>query len=273
MTTIVRLYSENATFQQIESLLRNRDKRQRRRGFVVEGVRQINLALQYGWTINGWLYAPEGKLSSWAAGQLAQHPAPVHYELTPALLDKLSNKEEPSELLALVAMQPEEVGRIRLHADLLVVVFDRPASPGNLGTILRSCDALGADGLIITGHGVDLYEPETVSASVGSLFAVPALRVGSPRDLEPWFAEARQRIGPFQLVGSSAKADRLIAEHDWRPPTVLVLGNETSGMSAYYKERCDAIVKIPLVGTATSLNVASAASILLYEIQRQRMAK
>jgi TrmH family RNA methyltransferase len=272
-TKTVRVYSENATFQQIESLLRNREKRQRQREFVVEGVRQINLAVQYGWTINGWLYAPEGKLSSWAAGQLTQQPAPVHYELAPALLDKLSNKEEPSELLALVAMQPEDVSRIRLHPGLLVMIFDRPASPGNLGTILRSCDALGADGLVITGHGVDLYDPETVSASVGSLFAVPALRVASPRDLEPWFAQVREQIGPFQLVGSSAKADELVNEHDWRPPTLLVIGNETSGLSAYYKERCDTIVTIPQVGAATSLNVASAASILLYEIQRQRMAK
>jgi TrmH family RNA methyltransferase len=170
-------------------------------------------------------------------------------------------------------MKPEDVSRIRLHPGLLVVIFDRPASPGNLGTILRSCDALGADGLIITGHGVDLYDPETVSASVGSLFAVPALRVGSPRELEPWFALVRKQIGQFQLIGSSAKTDRLISEHDWRPPTVVVIGNETNGLSAYYKERCDAIVTIPQVGAASSLNVASAASILLYEIQRQRRAK
>jgi tRNA G18 (ribose-2'-O)-methylase SpoU len=155
---------------------------------------------------------------------------------------------------------------------LLVVIFDRPANPGNLGTILRSCDALGADGLIITGHGVDLYDPETVSASVGSLFAVPAVRVASPRELEPWFALVREQIGPFQLVGSSARANQLIFEYDWRPPTLLVIGNETNGLSAYYKERCDAIVTIAQVGAATSLNVASAASILLYEIQRQRTA-
>ena len=91
-----------------------------------------------------------------------------------------SNKSEPSELLALVAMPADDLDRIPLSPDLLVVAFDRPASPGNLGSIIRSCDALGAHGVIMTGHSVDLYDPETISASVGSLFALPVVRLPSP---------------------------------------------------------------------------------------------
>ena len=150
------------------------------------------------------------------------------------------------------------------------MLFDRPASPGNLGTLIRSADALGADGLVITGHAADLYDPETISASVGTLFTLPTVRVASPRELEPWFAQIREQIGPFEFVGSSAKAEHEITEHDWTRPTLLVIGNETVGMSAHYRELCDVIVKIPIGGSATSLNVACAASILLYEIQRQR---
>jgi 23S rRNA (uridine2479-2'-O)-methyltransferase len=267
---VVRVYSENATFQHFETLRRNREKRQRQREFVVEGVRAINLALEYGWTINGWLYAPERKPSGWATQILDQQAAPVCYELAEPLLAKLSSKAETSELLALVAMPPDDLARIPISPTLLVMIFDRPASPGNLGTLIRSCDALGADGLIITGHAVDLYDPETVSASVGSLFAVPAVRISSPRDLEPWFAAARDAIGPVQIVGTSAKAERSLTAHDWTQPTVLVIGNETTGLSAHYRQRCDTLVTIPQVGAATSLNVACAASIVLYEIQRQR---
>lgn len=267
---VIRVYSENATFQHFETLHRSREKRQRHREFVTEGVRQINLALEFGWTINGWLYSPERKLSGWATDILEKHPAPVHYELAEPLLAKLSSKEESSELLALVAMPADDLARLPIGPTMLVVVFDRPASPGNLGTLIRSCDALGADGLIITGHAVDLYDPETVSASVGSLFAIPVVRAPSPHDLEPWFAAMRDAIGPFQIVGTSAKADRSLITQDWTQPTVLVIGNETSGLSAHYRRRCDTLVTIPQVGAATSLNVACAASILLYEIGRQR---
>jgi tRNA G18 (ribose-2'-O)-methylase SpoU len=270
MTKIVRVYSENATFQHFETLRRNREKRQHHREFVVEGVRAINLALEFEWTVNGWLYAPERKLSGWATGILDKHPAPVHYELAEPLLAKLSSKEESSELLALVAMPADDLARIPIDPNMLVVIFDRPASPGNLGTLIRSCDALGADGLIITGHAVDLYDPETVSASVGSLFALPVMRIPSPRDLEPWFATVQDKLGSVQIVGTSAKADRPITQQDWTQPTVLVIGNETTGLSAHYRQRCDTLVTIPQMGAATSLNVACAASIMLYEIQRQR---
>src|SRR5262249_6509534 len=140
--------------------------------------------------------------------------------------------------------------------NLLVVVFDRPAGPGNLGTLIRSCDALNADGLVITGHAADLYDPETISATTGSLFAVPVVRLPSHRELLPWFESIEQAIGPFQVVGSSAKAEKDIVTHDFTGPTILVIGNETWGLSASYKELCDSIVKIPIYGSATSLNVA-----------------
>jgi 23S rRNA (uridine2479-2'-O)-methyltransferase len=269
-TKIIRVYSENAQFQQFETLRRNREKRQRQREFVVEGVRQINLALAYGWTIKGWIYSPERRLSDWATELLERQPGPRHYQLAEPLLAKLSSKDESSELLALVAMPPDDLARIPPKPELLAVIFDRPSSPGNLGTLIRSCDALGAHGLIITGHAVDLYDPETISASVGSLFALPAVRLASPRELEPWFAGVQDAIGPVQIIGTSAKAERPLTAQDWTGPTVLVIGNETSGLSTHYRQRCDALVTIPQAGAATSLNVACAASILLYEIQRQR---
>lgn len=267
---IVRIYSENATFQLIEALRRNREKRQKQHEFLVEGVRPINLALQHGWTINAWLYSPERKMSDWATRLLEASPAPIHYELTAPLLAKLSGKAESSEVLALVAIPEDKLERIPIKPDLLILLFDRPSSPGNLGTLIRSADALGADGLVITGHAADLYDPETVSASIGTLFALPAVRIASPRELEPWFARIREQLGSFVMVGSSAKADHAIMEQDWTKPTLLVIGNETVGMSAHYRELCDVIVNIPIHGAATSLNVACAASILLYEISRQR---
>lgn len=267
---LVKLYSENSDFQRIETLQRNRIKRGRSREFFVEGVRPINQALENGWTINAFVYTREKRLSHWAQELLARPIAATHYELPLRLIEKISDKEDTSELLAVVAMPPDDLARIPMRPNLLVVVFDRPASPGNLGALIRSCDALRVDGLIITGHAVDLYDPETIRATTGSFFAVPAVRLASHQQLVPWFEQVRNTLGALQIVGTSAQAQISIAECDFTPPTVLVIGNETHGLGEAYRALCDRMATIPMDGSATSLNVACAASIMLYEIDRQR---
>lgn len=270
---LVKLHSENNDFQYVETLKRNRTKRQRSREFFVEGVRPINLALQHGWEFTTLLYSRERQLSDWAEDMLRGSGATTHYELPLHLMQKLSNKQETSELIALVRMPPDDLARIPLDENLLVVVFDRPTSPGNLGTILRSCDALGVHGLVITGHAADVYSPECVSASTGSLFAVPVVRLPSHQELLPWFDTLHGGLGRFQVMGTSARAEADIETQDLALPTVLVVGNETWGLSAAYEEMCDIMARIPMAGSATSLNVACATSILLYETDRQRRSR
>jgi len=269
----VKVYTENNTFQYIDTLRRRREKRHKHREFFVEGVRQINAALVYGWAINAFVYSRERRLSDWAEGVLGRSSAALHIEVTQPLLAKLSDKDDTSELLALMAMPNDDLARIPLTRSMSVIVFDRPANPGNLGTLIRSCDALRVDGVIITGHAVDLYDPETIRATVGSFFAVPVVRALGPGDLVPWFDTVRRVIGALQIVGTSAKAGSDIAAHDFTGPTILLVGNETWGLSAPFRHLCDAMVTIPMHGSATSLNVACAASIMLYEINKQRRAR
>ncbi|MBV9615258.1 MAG: hypothetical protein JO031_07380, partial [Ktedonobacteraceae bacterium] len=245
---VVRIYSENNDFQYIETIRRKREKRQRHKEFFIEGVRPINQALAYSWTINAFVYSQERHLSDWAKDILTHSQARTHFEVPLSLLEKLSNKSESSELLALIAMPEDTVARIPLTRDLLVVIFDRPASPGNLGTIIRSCDALHAHGLIITGHAVDLYDPEVISASTGSLFALPVIRLPSHKELLPWLEVVKTTLGSFQLVGSDEDAAQEVEQHHFTIPTILVVGNETWGMNAAYRELCDTIVKIPISG-------------------------
>jgi TrmH family RNA methyltransferase len=251
-------------------LRRNRHKRQRYRELFLEGVRPINLALRHSWDIVAYYYAPERGLSDWAKNILRDSPAPTHYELSAGLLADLSGKTEPSELIALVAMPEDTLSRIEVTPDLLAVVFDRPSSPGNLGTLIRSCDALGANGLILTGHGADLYDPETISASRGSIFALPSVRLGGPTELAPWLTAVRGEIGSVRIVATDEDAGLDVWRHDFSGPTVLLLGNERWGLSAAYKEMADDFARVPMSGAASSLNVAVAASIVLYEIERQR---
>ncbi len=267
---IVKIYTENNDFQYIETLRRNREKRQKHKEFFIEGVRPINQAIQHNWQIRAFIYSREKQLSDWAEGILARSQASQHYELRLPLLEKLSNKSEASELLAIVTMPEDNIARIPISEKPLIVIFDRPASPGNLGTLIRSCDALHVDGLIITGHAVDLYDPETISASTGSFFALPTVRLPSQKELQPWLTALHQQFPRVQLVGSDEDAEVAIDQHDFTDPTLLIVGNETWGMSASYKALCDTMVKIPMYGSASSFNVACATSIILYEIDRQR---
>jgi TrmH family RNA methyltransferase len=176
---------------------------------------------------------------------------------------QLSAREEPSEVVALVEIPPEDLERIPRTEAPLLVVLDRPSSPGNLGSIVRSADALGADGVVVFGHAADVYDPQTVRASQGALFAVPVVRAGAPAELEP-------RLAGLRVVGTSARGDGELGGVDLRAGTALVLGNETKGLSWAWRERADELVRIPQRGSASSLNLAAAAAILLYEADRQR---
>ena len=255
-------------------LKRNRTKRHRFGEALVEGVRPITRALEHGWPVVSVAYDAARPLSRWAHQMLDAAPDAERIALTPTLMARLSEKEDPSELLVVVRLPPEDLARLPLgrvgHAPL-VCVFDRPVSPGNLGTVIRSCDALGADGLIVTGHGCDVYDPQTIRASQGSLFGLSVVRAAGPVEVRDW---ADSLPTPLKLIGASGDAPLDVSRVDLTGPTALVLGNETRGLSPAFRATCDALVRIPMpgapAGAADSLNVASAAAILLYETLRQR---
>jgi 23S rRNA (uridine2479-2'-O)-methyltransferase len=268
---IKKVFSENNDFQRVEVIKRNREKRNKYNEFFVEGVKAINYALENNWTIKSFIYSKEKLLSEWASNILNNSKAETHLELPLKLMDKLSDKdEETSEILAVVSMPDNDFSRIKIKKDMLVVVFDRPSSHGNLGTLIRSCEALKVDGLIVTGHAVDLFDPKTIRASMGTFFAVPTIRLESHKELVPWFDDIRNQYPNFQIVGSTSKSDVLVEDVDLTNPTALLIGNETYGLSNKYKEICDKLVKIPMYGKITSFNVSCAASIMLYEVDRQR---
>ena len=260
----------NTAFQRIDVLRRNRNKRHRYGEFVVEGVRAINGALAAGWTVRSFAYPRDRQLSRWATDILATSTAESHLAVAPALFDTISEKEDSSELLAAVAMRPDSVERIPTGPGMAVVVVDRPGSPGNLGTLIRSCDAFGVAGVIVTGHGVDLYEPATIRASVGSFFSVPCIALESHREVAEWVGELRGSYSGLTVVGTSARASSALRDFHWGTEVVLLVGNETNGLSHAYREMCDDIVRIHMRGTATSLNAAVATSIVLYELDTHR---
>jgi TrmH family RNA methyltransferase len=183
--------------------------------------------------------------------------------LSEELMRELGEKDE-QELIAVVGLPEDRLDRIPSAPDQLVVVFDRPATPGNIGTLIRSADAFGAHGVIVTGHAADPYDPRAVRASTGSLFAIPVVRVPSHREVLDW-ATAR-------IVATDERGETDVSEADLTGPTVVLIGNETSGLSAAWRDAADQTVRIPIAGAASSLNAATAGTVVLYEAARQRRA-
>jgi tRNA G18 (ribose-2'-O)-methylase SpoU len=132
---------------------------------------------------------------------------------------------------------------------------------------VRSADAFGACGVVVTGHAADIYDPRTVRASTGSLFTLPVVHAASAPDVLAWLGEARTDL---RIVGTDESGSTTVDRQDLRGPTVIVVGNETTGMSAAWRAACTDVVSIPIGGGVSSLNAATAATVVLYEAARQR---
>jgi tRNA G18 (ribose-2'-O)-methylase SpoU len=269
--SVLRVTSRNARFQQWQALLGNRNKRQRAGEFLVQGVRPISLAARFGWRFRALIYDAERPLSQWAQG-LLRDAETLQVPMAPALIAELGEKDEgPPELVAVVEMPGDDLHRIEPGHNFLGVLLDRPASPGNLGSIIRSADALGAHGVIVAGHAADIYDPRCVRASTGSLFALPVVRVPGHREVAAWVAGQRAGGCPVVLAATDEHGDRDVFDFDLTQPALLLIGNEGTGLSAAWREASEAVLRIPLTGAASSLNAANAATAVLYEAARQRL--
>ncbi|GAA0392482.1 TrmH family RNA methyltransferase [Micromonospora gifhornensis] len=269
---VLRVSGRNARFQQWEALLHNRTKRQRRGEFLVQGVRPIVMAVEHGWQIRELLYNTGVALSGWARDLLETVRA-EKIAVSRELMHELGGKaDDVPELLAVVALPEDDLRRIPTGPTMLTVVFDRPTSPGNIGTLVRSADAFGASGVIITGHAADVYDPKAVRASTGSLFALPVVRVPARQAVLSWGVDVRAGGIGMSVVGTDELGALDVADYDFRQPTLIVIGNETTGLSSGWREACDQVVRIPMSGAASSLNAATAATVVLYESARQRTA-
>jgi len=292
----IRIHSENAAYQAIYALKTNRTKRLRQRAFFVEGVRNINAAARYLWRFEAFICDGAAELSNWACDMIKSHAEAGVYELAPGLMQKLSGKTDASELAAIVRMRddgnsataaapadgahgcpaPNSAVPVGSPADAPVfILVDRPSGKGNLGTVMRSCDAFGVKMLYRTGHSVDFYDPEVIAASMGSFFAAPFRALDSSREVDDMIGGLRRDYPDLMVVGTSARGARTVYDMDLSGPLLFMIGNETDGLSWRLKNIADAMAVIPMdpAAYASSLNISCAATALLYESSRQKAQK
>lgn len=240
--------------------------------FLVEGTTAIDSAVRHGWALDSLIFPAGRRLSEWAEGHLASTPAERLVEMDPELLGELSERNEGTELLALARSRSTRLEALDLkesNEPWLGVVVDRPKSPGNLGTIIRTATSFDAAFLVTTGHAADPFDPACVRASVGTLFDLPFVRLPSHAPLLAWVG-ARRQHGKLSVIGTGQAGSRVIDAVDLRGNVLIVLGNETEGLSTAYRDACDHFVRLPTGLRQPSLNVSAAAAIVLYEARRQR---
>ncbi len=265
-----RVERRNATFQYWQTLLTNRTKRTRAGEVLVQGVRPITVAVESGVEVTAVLLDDRDRHSAWAEEVIARTGAPVTV-VAHELMVELGDKEDTApELLALVRMPSDDLDRLPDGPDAVVLVLDRPSSPGNIGTLVRSADALGAAAVVTTGHAADVWDPKTVRASTGSVFALPVVRADAAAQVLDWVDRRRAGGGSVTVVGTDESGDVLLSEASLSGALVLVVGNETRGMSRAWSRACDVVARIPMAGSASSLNAAASGSIALYEVARRR---
>jgi len=257
--------SANPTIKQIRKL-RDRKERQQTGLFYAEGLRIVIEAAHQNASIQTLVYAPEILTSEQGMQEIRelQKRGTDIVEVSESVFRSLALKDDPQGIAAVVAQAWLSLDQIKLGDSDLWVALEEVADPGNLGTILRTCDGVGAKGVVLLDHSTDPYDPTAMRASMGAVFTQKLVKT----DLDHFRAWAKANDVP--LIGTSGAAR--LDYHIFTYPTkfMLLMGSERQGLSEKALAMCDEVVRIPMTGQADSLNLAVATAVVLYEVYNNR---
>jgi len=254
----------NLKIKQIRKL-RERKERQQSGVFYAEGLRIVIEAVNQGMKIDSIIYAAD-LLTSKQGFQVIEDQRSRGIEildLSSEVFKSLALKEDPQGIAAVIAQAWQPLEQIVFAPGDFWVALDSVADPGNLGTILRTCDAVGGKGIILLEHSTDPYDPTSVRASMGALFTQKLARANFDQ-----FSAWKQRRG-IPVIGTSGAVDLDYHRVTYPREFVLLMGSERQGLPENALALCDQVVSIPMRGSSDSLNLAVATGIVLYEIFNQ----
>jgi TrmH family RNA methyltransferase len=257
-----------ATLDEIKRLQADRAHREARRTFFVEGVRNVVQAIENGFPIETLVSSEKLLIVPIARKLVRDHcrSGTPTLHVSPETFRQISTTHHASGVGAIVAQRWSPLHGASPRAGLCWVVLEAVRSEGNLGSLIRTSEAIGGAGFILVGPRIDPFDPAVVRSSMGALFRQTFIRTNSP-SLRNWLRRHRCRV-----IGSSADGPTELHRFAYPRPTILVLGEERQGLSPYLRDLCSDLVRIPMVGAADSLNLAVAGSLLLYEVYRARSA-
>ncbi len=259
---------DNAFIKQLRALSESRE-RKKEQAFLIEGVKMVEEALRDSLGVRMVVASPS-LMQHHGKGvlKLAEHRSVEVLWISERLMDSLAESKTPQPVMAVVAMKAySEQGLLANNAGLIVMAHQLQ-DPGNLGAIIRTAEAVGASGVAITSNTVDTFNPKTIRASMGSILRVPIVH---STDASAFIMACKQK--GFQTVAMVLTGRTTHFDIDLRKPTVMVLGQEGAGLPQDIMAGIDLQVRIPMASTIDSLNVATAAAVVLYEAFRQRMTR
>ena len=256
--------SKNPTIKKIKSLYKKKD-RWKEKQFIIEGIKTVGEAIDSSVSLEHILFSNElfdvdGGLEFFESIKDREETV----KLPENLFREISDLENPQGVMGVVNFKKGDINKIKDISSPFIIFLDRLNDPGNLGTIIRSADAFGADGIVIGEGTVDPYNSKVVRATMGSLFRMPIYDVGSN---EKFFNEMKN--SNVSIITTSLDGE-VLEEEDLSAGIVIAIGNEANGVGEETLENSNKSVKIPMVGGTESLNAGVAASIIMYEAMKGR---
>jgi RNA methyltransferase, TrmH family len=255
----------NPTIKLIRSL--DRKKSRRDHGlFVAEGARVVAEAFEFSWQPK-FLLVTTDALERRSVTQLCRKAESMGAEIlsiSPRIMESISRRDNAQNVIGAFEPKTTQAESIAVPENGLIVILDRPRDPGNLGTIIRTADAVGANAVVLVGECVDVFSPEVVRASMGSLFSVPIVEATLGE-----VASLKTRLS-LRIVGTSLQATDGFDAWPIDGRVAVAMGTEQSGLSAEMADLSDHLVRIPMQPKADSLNLAVSTGVILYDVWRRR---
>jgi len=253
----IRIESSSNEFYKHLKKLHTLKEREKTSHYLAEGTRAVTDAIKNGADIYA-IVLREGYICDVDLGSLKV------YELSQKLYDDIKLTVNSQGIMAVLNYSLSSANDIDTDKLNNLLYLDTVTDPGNMGTIIRSADALGAQAIILSKGCVDIFNPKVVRSTMASLHNIP---IYIDTDSETFFS----KLSDFDIVGTFPRSHTLSCDHNYKSKTLLVMGNEANGISDYIKSKCTSFVTIPMSGNAESLNVATACTVMLYEIMLRKI--
>ncbi|GHV20860.1 rRNA methyltransferase [Bacteroidia bacterium] len=258
---------QNSRIKQIGKLQTKARERKSAGLFVIEGAREISLAIEGDYSIESVLICRELFSKSDYPNLLKRIQPNLQFEVSEAVFEKIAYREGSDGLLALAKPKSHHLNDLRLPENPFIIVLEAVEKPGNLGAILRTADASRANAVVVCDPLTDIYNPNIVRSSVGCLFTVPIAVCSNTEALE------FMRSGKIKTYAAELNAAQWYHETDFTLPSAIIMGTEADGLTEFWLKNADARIKIPMRGKIDSLNVSVSTAVITFEAMRQRRFK
>ena len=255
---------QNTAIKNVVKLYKSSRERREQQLFVIEGARELSLALQSSYIIKSVYVCPEKFSKTKYPDVLNTLPENIVFKISSLVFDKIAYRENSDGIVALAEPKQHGLSDIEISDNPFIIILESVEKPGNLGAVLRTVDAAAADAVIVCDNQTDLYNPNVIRSGVGGLFTLP-IAICSSEEAFEWLKASGINIYSAELTGAMP-----YHKIDYTLPSAIVMGTEADGLTDFWINNAKERIKIPMRGKIDSLNVSVSTAIITFEAMRQR---